>query len=115
MTTDPTQDLAFVDAVARRVIELLDAPPSAPGSQLLTVAEVAARYRVQPSWVYAHQRDLGVVRLGDGPKARLRFDAQVVASALSRHPRGARRRDEDHQPQPRRRRRLPSRAPPPRP
>lgn len=30
----------------------------------LTVAEVALRLRVKPSWVYAHADDLGAYRLG---------------------------------------------------
>jgi hypothetical protein len=45
---------------------------------LLTVAEVAERLKMSPKWVYAHQRRLGVIKLGDGPKARLRFDPRAV-------------------------------------
>jgi len=33
---------------------------------------------MSPKWVYAHQRRLGVIKLGDGPKARLRFDPGAV-------------------------------------
>jgi hypothetical protein len=82
----------IVDAIARRVVELLEgsraraetARPSAEaGSACLTVSQVAARYRVSRSWVYAHQRELGAMRLGDGPRARLRFDPKVVAEAIS--------------------------------
>jgi hypothetical protein len=47
------------------------------------VSQVAARYRVSRSWVYAHQRELGAMRLGDGPRARLRFDPKVVADAIA--------------------------------
>jgi hypothetical protein len=47
--------------------------------QLMTVAEVATRLRTSPKWVYAHQHRLGAIKLGDGPKARLRFDARAVA------------------------------------
>jgi hypothetical protein len=46
---------------------------------LLTAAEVAARFSVDRSWVYAHARELGVVRIGEGPRPRLRFDPAVVA------------------------------------
>jgi hypothetical protein len=46
---------------------------------LLTAAEVAARFSVDRSWVYAHARELGVLRIGDGPRPRLRFDPGVVA------------------------------------
>jgi hypothetical protein len=80
----------FVDAIARRVIELLDAwrsegviASAADGGGCLTVSQVAARYRVSRSWVYAHQRELGAMRLGDGPRARLRFHAKVVADAIA--------------------------------
>jgi transposase-like protein len=72
-----TMDPWFVDAVARRVAEILDSGAS------LTVAEVAARYGVSRSWVYAHQRELGALRLGAGPRARLRFDPKVVADAIA--------------------------------
>jgi hypothetical protein len=72
-----TLDPRFVDAVARRVAEILDSDAS------LTVAEVAARYRVSRSWVYAHQRELGALRLGAGPRARLRFDPKIVADAIA--------------------------------
>ena len=80
----------FVDAIARRVIELLDASRGAgatasatEGDACLTVSQVASRYRVSRSWVYAHQRELGAMRLGEGPRARLRFDAKVVADAVA--------------------------------
>jgi hypothetical protein len=46
---------------------------------LLTAAEVAARFSVDRSWVYAHARELGVVKIGNGPRPRLRFDPAVVA------------------------------------
>lgn len=45
---------------------------------LLTAAEVAARFRVDRGWVYAHARELGVVKIGAGPRPRLRFDPAVV-------------------------------------
>jgi hypothetical protein len=48
----------------------------------LTVAEVADRLKMTPKWVYAHQRRLGVIKLGDGPKARLRFDPRIVDAQL---------------------------------
>jgi hypothetical protein len=78
----------FVDAIARRVIELLDASRGAGATAsateaCLTVSQVASRYRVSRSWVYAHQRELGAMRLGEGPRARLRFDAKVVADAVA--------------------------------
>jgi hypothetical protein len=82
----------FVEEIARRVVELLEGNGSggpdatargATNGTCLTVSQVAARYRVSRSWVYAHQRDLGAMRLGEGPRARLRFDAKVVADAIA--------------------------------
>ena len=52
---------------------------SAESAPLLTAAEVAARLAVARGWVYAHARELGVVRLGDGPRPRLRFDPAIGA------------------------------------
>jgi len=88
----PLADAQLVDAIARRVVEILEGsraradvagPAADPGGACLTVSQVAARYRVSRSWVYAHQRELGAMRLGDGPRARLRFDPKVVADAIT--------------------------------
>ncbi len=79
-------DPEFVDVVARRVIELTRQAEPAQGhgdSDLLTVAEVAARLRVGPNWVYAHKHELGAIKLGDGPKARIRFDPSIVDARLA--------------------------------
>jgi hypothetical protein len=82
-----TPDPEFVEAVARRVVELMEdgdaksAAPHQPSS--LTVAQVAVKYGVSRSWVYAHQRELGAMRMGRGPRARLRFNSAVVANAIS--------------------------------
>lgn len=37
---------------------------SQQAERLLTVDEIAERLRVKPSWVYSHQDELGVRRLG---------------------------------------------------
>jgi hypothetical protein len=96
-TADP--DDALVEAVAHRVIALLGEQATDGGAlaellgsaiaarsqpadrELLTVAQIAREYGVHPSWVYAHQRELGAIRLGTGPKPRLRFDPETVAGA----------------------------------
>ena len=65
-----------MEALARRLAELVDADS---GATLLTAAQVAARLGVERTWVYAHANELGVVRLGDGPRPRLRFDPAIVA------------------------------------
>jgi hypothetical protein len=80
-------DPELIDAVARRVLQLVAERDTGSGSApigLLTVTEVAQRLRVSTKWVYAHQRRLGAIKLGGGPKARLRFDARAVAAELDR-------------------------------
>lgn len=49
---------------------------------LLTATDVARRFNVDRSWVYAHARELGVVRIGEGSRPRLRFDPAVIAQKL---------------------------------
>lgn len=94
MSAEPgaVADTQLVDAIACRVVELLEGilartdaarPAGESEAPRLTVSQVAARYRVSRSWVYAHQRELGAMRLGDGPRARPRFDPKVVADAIT--------------------------------
>jgi hypothetical protein len=72
-----TIDAADVEAIARRVAELIGQT-----SGLVDAQAVAAELHVDRDWVYAHARELGVVRLGPGPKARMRFDLAVVRERL---------------------------------
>jgi len=67
---DPALSPDFIDAVARRVLEL--------SRRKLTVGDVARIYGVHPSWVYARADKLGAIRLGTGPKAPLRFDPDTI-------------------------------------
>lgn len=78
---DPALDHAAILAVAREVAVLLR-HSSEPAGRLLTAAQVAARFNVDRGWVYAHAEELGVVRLGSGPRPRLRFDPAIVAQRL---------------------------------
>ena len=64
-------DLA--EAVAARVVELLEGKERRSAWGLATVADVADQLGVHRSWVYAHADELGAIRLGEG-EARLRFD-----------------------------------------
>lgn len=80
----------FIDAVARRIVELLESgrgkrpfASSDGGGECLTVGQVAERYRVSRSWVYAHQRQLGAIRMGSGSRPPLRFDSHLVAEAIA--------------------------------
>jgi hypothetical protein len=72
-----------IEAIAERVVERLT-QESRPrvGIGLATAAEVAELYGVSVSWVYANKSRLGAVLLGDGPKARLRFNLERVARAV---------------------------------
>jgi hypothetical protein len=71
-----------VEAIAQRVAELLRADLGI-SPRLLTPNQVAERFGVSRTWVYEHAEELGAVRLGAGPKAHLRFDANHVARAIA--------------------------------
>ena len=94
------QDL---ERLADRIVErvLIGLAPSERG-ELVDASAIANRFSLSRSWVYENAEQLGVVRVGAGPRARLRFDASVVRERLARlaadGPRIARR--------PRRRRRV---------
>jgi hypothetical protein len=47
----------------------------------LTVEQLAAQLGVARSTVYAHWREWGGYKLGTGPKAPIRFDADALPSA----------------------------------
>lgn len=81
--SEPALDDATIRAVAHQVAVLLRRDGD---GTMLMAAQVAARFNVERSWVYAHADELGVVRLGDGPRPRLRFDAAVVAQRLATAP-----------------------------
>ena len=70
-------DAATIRAIAREVARL-----TGPGGGLLTASEVAVAFNVTRGWVYAHADELGAIRLGDGPRPRLRFDPAVVTQRL---------------------------------
>ena len=73
-----------IKAIAREVAALPERRPE-PG-QMLTAGQVAARFNVTRGWVYAHARELGVVRLTGSHHSRLRFDPAVVAERLLAEP-----------------------------
>jgi hypothetical protein len=76
----------FVDAVARRVVELLreEGAVSRQGPRLLTVAAVAQEFGLSTDWVYANAGRLGAIRLGSGPRARLRFERATIADRIAK-------------------------------
>jgi hypothetical protein len=51
---------------------------TAPEDGLWTAGRVASHYDVAVRFVYQHADELGCVRLGGGPRPRLRFDPSVV-------------------------------------
>jgi hypothetical protein len=82
-------DTETIDLLADRLAERLtrepDNEPQEPARKL-SAAQVAARWGVERAWVYDHAEQLGAMRLGTGPKPRLRFDAARVAEYLSSSP-----------------------------
>jgi hypothetical protein len=79
----PRLTQADIEAVAECVVEQMrDVLRPQPWFGLADAAEVARRLRVRENWVYAHSDELGAIRLGDGEKARLRFDLERVARAV---------------------------------
>jgi hypothetical protein len=76
---------ALAPLIAERVAEELTdllADQAGADASLIDATEVAKRYGVTRYYVYAHAAELGAVRMGDGPRARLRFDPARVAEAL---------------------------------
>jgi hypothetical protein len=73
----------LVEAIARRVVELLHAEEmQKPASRLVDAATLARELDVERDWVYAHATDLGAIRLG-GSHGRLRFDTAIVRERLT--------------------------------
>jgi hypothetical protein len=89
-----TLDHEDIEAIAGRVAALLKgAAPAA--HQLLSPKELAGALNVSLDYVYEHAMDLGAMRLGDGPKARLRFELHTAQQAMRERkqpPRDPRRR-----------------------
>ncbi len=86
---------AAVEAVARRVVELLaDEHASPPTARLLDAAHLAELLGVSRATVYDHAAELGAIRIGDGDRPRLRFDPAVAIAAWQT-------REPEPEPQPR--------------
>lgn len=73
-------DPADAEAIAERVVEMLG-ERTAP-SKLVSAAELSRRLGLSRSTVYEKADELGVIRIGRGPRARLRFDLNLVAERL---------------------------------
>lgn len=72
-------DHVLVEAIARRVVELLDERERAAG--LVDAATVAQVLGVSRDYVYEHREELGAITVGDGVRPRLRFDLQQARAA----------------------------------
>ena len=73
-------DRQDIEAIAVRVAQLLARPSSGP--KLLDPQELAREIGVSVDYVYTHAAELGAMRLGHGPKARLRFELAVAKAAM---------------------------------
>jgi hypothetical protein len=71
-------DAESVEAIARRLFELLTGTEA---MGMIDATELARRLGVKRDYVYRHKDRLGAVRVGDGKRARLRFDPEVARSA----------------------------------
>jgi len=80
--TESRSESDLVEAIARRVVELLRTHElSEHQVRLVDAATLARELGVERDWVYANAERLGAIRLG-GPRGRLRFDREVVAGQL---------------------------------
>ncbi|MBS1895501.1 MAG: hypothetical protein JST59_29730 [Actinobacteria bacterium] len=83
-TGQPRPDAELIEAIARRVVELLGADAASSSEpRYVDAAALALELKVERDWVYANARKLGAIRLGDGPRGRLRFDREIVAERLA--------------------------------
>jgi len=75
-------DADDIEAVAVRIAELL-AEQLAAAAAYVDAASLAQLLGVERRWVYARATELGAIRLGDGPRAPLRFDVRRVRETLA--------------------------------
>jgi hypothetical protein len=80
-----------VEQVATRVAQLLHRQQQAHDQEqtqeklgLLTVAKLAKHLDLNPAYIYEHADELEAIRIGDGPKARIRFDLHTAEAALKK-------------------------------
>ena len=79
-----SEDADHVQAIAEAVADVLAerglvvyAGPS-PSARILKVAEVAHLLGRSAAWVYEHAAELGAIRMGSGPRARIGFDVATI-------------------------------------
>jgi hypothetical protein len=74
-------DVEEIEAVGEHIAELVAS--ARPKVGLIDARELADELGVARDWVYANAERLGGVRLGNGPRARLRFDVELARRALA--------------------------------
>ncbi len=73
-------DAEEIEAAAEHIAELVAS--TRPKVGLVDARRLAEELGVARDWVYANAERLGGVRLGNGPRARLRFDVEKAREAL---------------------------------
>ena len=71
---------AIADAVAHEIAEVVATRSTTFG--FVDARELAEELGVSIDYVYAHATELGAMRLGSGPKARIRFDLDRAREAF---------------------------------
>lgn len=71
---------AIADATATKLAQIVRGGPATFG--LVDARQLAHELAVSLDYVYAHAAELGGMRLGSGPKARIRFDLDHARQAL---------------------------------
>jgi hypothetical protein len=86
----PPDQADLVEAVARRVVELLDERERPAARQLVDATGLAEVLGIARSTVYEHADELGAFRMGDGPRAAVRFDPERALAAWTARDRSER-------------------------
>jgi hypothetical protein len=73
-------DVEELEAIAEHLAGLV---AYMPPTVMVDAKDLAEQLGVDRDWVYANADRLGVVRLGNGPRARLRFDVEQAREALA--------------------------------
>jgi hypothetical protein len=73
-------DVEELEAVAEHLAGLV---AQAMPTGLVDAKDLAEQLGVDRDWVYANAERLGAMRLGPGPRARLRFDVEQAREALA--------------------------------
>lgn len=71
---------AIAEATAARLAVIVSGAPET--FALVDARQLARDLGVSLDYVYAHASELGALRLGSGPKARIRFDLDRARQAL---------------------------------